>query len=306
MIVRPKLHWFRMLFIWNGSIIRSILPQLLVILGVSIFITLSHGRVFGYHIALTVAPFTLLGVSLAIFLGFRNSASYDRFWEGRKLWGQLLNIERSLVRQARSLAGYDERDPRMVRWVRLLVAFTHALRHQLRRTDPAVDLSRLLPAEECERLAAMRYRPSALLLWMGQWVREGREESRYGEMTAMAIDQNLNALADVLGGCERLAHTPIPYAYSVMNHRVVYVYCFLLPFALVGSIGDLTPLVSVLVAYAFIAIEALAQEIEEPFGTMPNDLALDNMSANIEDSLMEMMGEELPEKAAGPADFTLL
>ena len=68
----------------------------------------------------------------------------------------------------------------------------------------------------------------------------------------------------------------------------------------------MTPLVSVLVAYAFIALEALAQEIEEPFGTMPNDLALENMSANIEGSLREMMGERLPEKAAGPADFTLL
>lgn len=305
MIVRPKLNWFRMLFIWNGSVIRTILPQLLIILGVSIFITLTHGRILGYHIALTVAPFTLLGVSLAIFLGFRNSASYDRFWEGRKLWGQLLNVERALVRQAQSLAGYEEQDPQMVRWVRLLVAFTHALRHQLRKTDLAGDLSRLLPAEECEDLAAKRYRPAAILVWMGQWLREGREEGHYGEMTAVAIDQNLNALADVLGGCERLAHTPIPYAYSVMNHRVVYVYCFLLPFALVGSIGDLTPLVSVLVAYAFIAIEALAQEIEEPFGTMPNDLALDNMSANIEDSLMEMVGERLSAKPNPPSNFTL-
>ncbi len=294
-----------MLFIWNGSIIRSILPQLLVILCVSILITFSHGRILGYRIPLTVAPFTLLGVSLAVFLGFRNSASYERFWEGRKLWGSLLNIERSLVRQAHALAGCELDDARMREWVSLLVAFTHALRHQLRHTDPEQDLARLLPPERCKQMAAVRYRTSTLLLWMGQWLREGQQDARYSDMTAVAIDQNLNALTDVLGGCERLAHTPIPYAYSVMNHRVVYVYCFLLPFALVGTIGDLTPLISVLVAYAFIAIEALAQEIEEPFGTMPNDLALENMSYNIEDSLMEMLGKTLPPRTAIPSNYVL-
>ena len=295
-----------MLFIWNGSVIRSILPQLLAIFCVSVWITISHGRILGYRIHLTVAPFTLLGVSLAIFLGFRNSASYDRFWEGRKLWGSLLNIERSLLRQAQTLGGYKADDPRTRQWVNLLAAFTHALRHQLRNTDPSGDLARLLPPDRCERLIHTHYRPSMILLWMGQWLREGQQEGRYGEMTATAIDRNLSALADVLGGCERLAHTPIPYAYSVMNHRVVYVYSFLLPFALVSSIGDLTPLISVLVAYTFIAIEALAQEIEEPFGAMPNDLALESMSYNIEDSLMEMMDHQLPAKPTVPSNFVLL
>lgn len=306
MIVRSKLNWFRMLFIWNGSVIRSILPQLLLILFVSILITFSRGHVLGFRIPLTVAPFTLLGVSLAIFLGFRNSASYERFWEGRKIWGALLNIVRSLLREALTLGGYSAQDPRAQEWVRLLAAFAHSLRHQLRHTDSAEDFARLLSPAQCQQLAEARYRPSLLLLWMGQWLREGQRAGHYGEMTATAMDQNLSALADVLGGCERLAHTPIPYAYSVMNHRIVYVYCFLLPFALVGSLGEFTPLISVLIAYAFISIEALAQEIEEPFGTMPNDLALENMSRNIEDSLMEMLGNKLPPRASVPANYVVL
>ena len=84
---------------WRGSVLKSILPQLLVVLAVSTAITAVNGRVFGVHVPLTIAPFTLLGVSLAIFLGFRNSASYDRFWEGRKLWGSLVIVARSLARQ---------------------------------------------------------------------------------------------------------------------------------------------------------------------------------------------------------------
>jgi putative membrane protein len=295
-----------MLFIWNGSVIRSILPQLLVVLCISLFAVWTHGRIFGYALNLTVAPFTLLGVSLAIFLGFRNSASYDRFWEGRKLWGALLNVCRSLMRQAQSIGETRPEEPRLKEWLALLAAFTHAMRHQLRKTDPAQDLARLLPPDQCAQLAAARYRPTLILLWLGQWVAEGKRQGRYGEITAAAMDSNLNALSDILGSCERLAHTPIPYAYSVMNHRVVYLYCFLLPFALVGEIGIMTPVMSVLVAYTFIAIEVLAQEIEEPFGVMANDLALENMSFNVEDSLMELAGEALPPAAPLPDNYTLL
>lgn len=306
MIVRPKLHWLRMLFVWNGSVIRAILPQLLVVLAISLFAVWTHGRVLGYTVPLTVAPFTLLGVSIAIFLGFRNSASYDRFWEGRKLWGALLNVSRSLVRQAQSIGETGPDDPRLKEWLALLAAFTHAMRHQLRKSDPAQDLARLLPPEQCLQLAQARYRPSLILVWLGQWIAEGKRQERYGEITAAAMDSNLSALSDILGGCERLAHTPIPYAYSVMNHRVVYLYCFLLPFALVGEIGMMTPVMSVLVAYTFIAIEALAQEIEEPFGVLANDLALESMSFNIEASLREMTGESLPPAVPTPENYILL
>jgi len=295
MIVRPKLNWFRTLFIWRGSVIGSILPQLLVVLAISSAVTWSHGRIFGRLVPLTIAPFTLLGVSLAIFLGFRNSASYDRFWEGRKVWGTLLNVARSLVRQSLSLTPLEASDPRILEWVDLLAAFTHALRHQLRRSDPAAEFQRLLPEALQVKLASMRYRPAALLACLGDWVRVRKIEGLYGEITAAAIDQNLGSLSDVLGGCERLANTLLPYPYAIMIHRTIYFYCFLLPFGLVGSVGFMTPVISVLVAYTFMALEALAAEIEEPFGTSENDLALEAMSQAIENTMREMAGQPLRE-----------
>jgi len=125
-------------------------------------------------------------------------------------------------------------------------------------------------------------------------------------MTAAAFDHNLNGLSDVLGGCERLAGTPLPYPYSVMIHRTVYIYCFLLPFGLVGTLGVMTPVMSVLVAYTFMALEALAEEIEEPFGTLSNDLPLEEMSGMIEETLLEMAGRETPVSRSEPRKFVLL
>ncbi len=306
MIVRSKLNWFRMLFIWHGSVLSDILPQLLLVLAIASFVTVSHGRLFHHQVPLTVAPFTLLGVSLALFLGFRNSASYDRYWEGRKQWGALLNLTRSLVRQALTLGGLEPSDPRVAEWVSLLAAFTHALRHQLRHSDPKPDLDRLLSPDLSAKVLAARYRPAILLTSLGRWVTARSREGRYGEMTATAFDHNLNGLSDVLGGCERLAGTPLPYPYSVMIHRTVYIYCFLLPFGLVGTLGVMTPVMSVLVAYTFMALEALAEEIEEPFGTLPNDLPLEEMSGMIEETLLEMAGKEIAESRSGPRKFVLL
>jgi putative membrane protein len=306
MIVRPKLNWLRMLFIWNGSVLNTILPQLLLVLLISSFVTLSHGYVFHYQVELTVAPFTLLGVSMAIFLGFRNSASYDRYWEGRKQWGELLNLTRSLTRQALSLGRLAESDPRLHEWIALLTALCHALRHQLRNSDPAADLDRLVPAHFRQQVLKAHYRPIAILNLLGKWVEERRREGQYGEIIAASFDSNLNGLSGVIGACERLANTPLPYPYAVMNHRIVYLYCFLLPFGLVSTLGYMTPVLSVLVAYTFMALEALAEEIEEPFGTLPNDLALGSICHTIERSLLEMIGKSLAQPTPEPQQYVLL
>lgn len=114
----------------------------------------------------------------------------------------------------------------------------------------------------------------------------------------LAIQHNLNALSDVIGGCERIATTPLPFSYSVMIHRTIYLFCVLLPFGLVDGAGLLTPLFSLLVAYAFMALEAIAAQIEDPFGQEENDLALNAMCATLEAALHDMAAD--PEFALAP------
>ncbi|WP_093055707.1 bestrophin family protein [Variovorax sp. YR634] len=301
MIVRPRPHWLRMLFVWRGSVLLDIAPQLLWTTAFAVLVTVLHGRLFQWKVPLNFVPFSLIGLTLAIFLGFRNGTSYSRYWEARTLWGTLLNETRSLVRQVLTLADAPaEAGKPTLR----LIAFVHALRHQLRGTDPSADLARLLPPEDCARLQAARFKPAVLLLMVGEWLRDKRRGGQLDPTLAQAMEIPLGRLTEALGGCERIAGTPIPFTYSVIIHRTIYLYCVLLPFGLVDAIGPMTPVVVAFIAYTFFALEALGAEIEDPFGTSPNDLALDTMSRTIESTLREMIGEPQPAPAVpGPDEY---
>ncbi len=301
MIVRSRKNWWTLLFVWRGSMMKQMLPQLLIVFALSVVAVWTEGYIFSRKVPLNATPFTLVGVALALFLGFRNSSAYDRWWEGRKLWGSLVNTMRSLTRQALTMTG-DASDKR--KFINMLVAFTYAMRDQL-RGDVFSRSAELLPPELAAEVDRARYKPFIILRAMGEWVTERQREQAFGEITTTAIDRNLVELSNILGGCERIASTPVPFAYSVMIHRVVYFYCALLPFGLVDAILWMTPPVATVLAYAFIALDSLAAELEMPFGRDDNGLALDAISLNIELSILEMSGEALDRKPLQPVGYVL-
>lgn len=285
-----------MLFEWKGSVLPQLLPRLSLLFLFSLLIVYFREFLLYHHIHLNPAIFTLFGIALAIFLGFRNSVSYDRFWEGRKLWGALLNDTRSLARQALTLLESTNYKQQQSEFIRMLMAFVYALKHQLRHMDATADLERLLPAALCKELATADFKPILIMKAMGIWVQQARRDGKIDSIVQIAFDDNLNKLSDSVGGCERIASTPIPYTYSVLLHRTVYLYCFMLPFGFVESLGWITPFIIVFVAYTFTALEAIADELEDPFGTQPNDLALDTMSTMIESTLAELDGYPIERK----------
>lgn len=288
MIIRPKLHWLSFVFVWNGSVLRNILVRLLLNLVLSVVAVLCMPQFVAWGLHMSTAPFSLIGIALAIFLGFRNNASYDRFWEARKLWGMLLVSSRCLLRQAQTLTGREPGDPAVRELTSLLIALAYMLKHQLRHTSPDATLARWVPPVLAQRLSTAQYPCVLLLREMGRWVQAQHQVGRLTDIRMQAMDATLNELTTYHGGCERIASTPIPYAYSLLLHRTVYVYCTLLPFSLLDAVGVLTPLISVFISYAFIALDAIASELEEPFGTEPNDLALDAMCVTFERTLLEM------------------
>ena len=294
MIIRPTTNWFRMLFVWDGSVLQAIIPQLLLMLVVSSLALLTDGRIFGVKIPLDTAPFPMVGISLAIFLGFRNNASYARFVEARHIWGQLLIAARALASQALTYLPQETSGLDQQLLLRRLIAFVYALKHQLRQTDPQQDLARYLPAEDIQRLQGVNFKPVAVLHSVRAMLYEAVQRQPGQTQLLWMLDTQLNDLAATVAGCERIKNTPIPYPYSVLVHRTVYMYCFLLPLGLVDAIGVATPLISVIVAYTLFALEAIAQQIAEPFGLAPNCLALNAMTRETERSLLELNGDPLP------------
>lgn len=291
MIIRKKEHWFKMLFVWHGSVLPGLLPRLFLLFIISLGVVYLRGVIFSFKVPLNPAPLTLFGFVLALFLGFRNNASYDRFWEGRKLWGALLNTARSLTRQALTLKNAESKVS-VSEFIALLGAFIFALKHQLRGTDAHNDLKERLNEDQLKIVLASKYKPAVIMRLLAEWVQKAKEEGSIDTIQQARFDENFDKLSDIVGGCERIVSTPLPYSYRVLLHRTVYIYCFLLPFGLVDSLRWFTPLIVVFVAYTFVAFEAIADEIEEPFGTDANDLALNTMSVMIDETIHEMAGEE--------------
>jgi putative membrane protein len=262
----------------------------------------AHGQLFLWKVTLTASPFSLMGISFAIFLGFRINASYDRYWEARKQWGSVLVEARNLTRQALTMIA-PGRDVRP--FVLGLIGFANTMRNQLRDQPATLHTEGLLPEALRVQLADARSAPTLVLVWLGQWLRDCRQAQLLEPMLAHKMESSLDGLSLALGSCERIANTPLPFAYSVILHRSVYLYCALLPFGLVDTIGLMTPLVVTFVSYTFFALEALSDEIENPFGLADNDLALDAIVAGIHASLSEMLGDVPPPAVLPDANFVL-
>lgn len=307
MIVRPRHHWFRLLFVWRGSVLPDIVGRLALVLAVSVLAVLCRDHWLAQFpgSVLSIPPFTLMGIALAIFLGFRNSVSYERFWEARKQWGAILIAARTLIRQRAAVLPDAGERAGLERTARLLAAFAGALKHQLRGSDGAADLRRHLGEALAREVAAAQFRPQAILALLARQIADARRDGRLADIPWQSLERTVEALGDAAGACERIAGTPIPYTYRVLMNRTVMVYCLLLPVGLATTIGWLTPLIATFVAYTFLALEMIGEQIEEPFGTEPNDLALDALCHTIEVSVCELAGVAPLGEAPAAHDYVL-
>jgi len=309
-ILRERPSGWRLFFVLRGSVAPKVAPQVLGSVLLAVVVSRTHGVLFDHSLAFTAAPFTIIGLALSIFLGFRNNTAYARYWEGRILWGELRIACHTLSRQVESLVAPGEGGAGELALLRRhmswrAIAFAHALRHRLRGTDPADALRPLLGPMEVEAALCSTNPPGTILRSMGAelggWLRAGR----LGEPLAARLDETLTSLERVLAGCDRIRSTPIPFSYTLLLHRTAYLYCFLLPFGLVDTAGMATPVVVGLVSYTFFGLDALGDEIEEPFGSLANDLPLTALCRSIEIELREALGEtELPPPLL-PRDYML-
>ncbi len=269
--------WFDHFFDIRGTLLVEIFVRVLVCVAWSAGVVWFHYNVS--PVAIPVTIHSLVGVALGLLLVFRTNASYDRYWEGRKLWGVIVMETRNLVRSGQAYLGEDrELFLRLVRWT---AVFPYTVMSTLRGDSvigPAAD--ELVPAERVELLTSQHLAMHAAQR-LTHVLKVAYQRKLITDNINVALDRNVQELIGAVSGCERIRKTPLPYAYVVHLRRALVIYCFTLPFALVDTFGWLTVLVVALVAYTYFGIEEIGVEIEGPFGHDENDLPLKDICDTI-------------------------
>ena len=275
--------WLPILFRIRGSVIPRLLPRCLIAaaIGAGAVIALEE-RDF----KIPTLAHTLVGVALGLLLVFRTNASYDRYWEGRRLIGFMVNRSRDLARQ---VAAYLEHAEARARIATLIPAFYWLAAQTLRKAPDA----RTCRASADRRAAprARGRRRSARRSCCAGSARSSSGEAKAGrlsEQRLQLLDANLTAFNDALGGAERILKTPIPFAYAQHIKIFVVLFCFSAPFAMAEVMGWATPVASALLALALFGVDEIGVEIEDPFGDDPNDLPLDAIGTGIEKAVGEI------------------
>ncbi|MFW8594639.1 bestrophin family protein [Cribrihabitans neustonicus] len=291
MILREKPGAFQLLFAVQGSVLPRILPRILALAGLAALMVWADGAVIALP-HLDPGPMAVFGVALSLFLGFRNNAAYDRWWEARRLWGQLVAGLRALGRETAIFIPSEDSGRRLLR---LALAFLHLHRLNLRglSLDSAAaawtsGLPQPAPGSACAALDRMEAEIAA---------------SGADGFGRKALGKRLADLSLAQAGCERIAATPLPYVYSLLVFRTAYLYCLLIPFALFDAAGWLTPLFTAIAAYVFFGLAEVSEELAHPFGATGNGLPLDAMRRTVEISLAPHLDLDPP--PLRPANYVL-
>lgn len=275
----PK-SWFQLIFAFHKSDTFRILWKEIIYIGLfTLLIAWFEIHYFpdAFVLEKLISVYSLIGFVISLLLVFRTNTAYDRWWEGRKKWGEIVNDTRNLsVKLSAILKDENDRDF----YKRMIVSFVFSMKEHLRK---GVDLSDLkLSEDEQHRLMKYDHIPSAIVSLMYERLKQLREKGMVSEIEFLSIDKNLNALLNSLGACERIKNTPIPYSYSLFLKKFIFVYVTTLPLAFVHMFGYYSALIATFVFYVLVSMEVLAEEIEDPFGTDDNDLPTDQLSEKIE------------------------
>jgi ion channel-forming bestrophin family protein len=300
MIVRDHPSTLQLFFVMHGSIVPRIIGKMLGVALLSLGVLLVDQHVTPLpHIS--IAAMGIFGVALSLFLGFRNNAAYDRWWEARKLWGSLIAELRTLGRQL-TLFVPEPQDRAAL--MSCGVAFAHLHRGFLRGVDVRAEVTPWVGAEKAGTLMARRNPADAALSGITDRLEVLAREGAIDGYGRLALSQTLSSLALAQAGCERILSTPLPFVYSLLIRRTTYLYCWLLPFALIESTGWFSPLFAAVVAYVFFGLQTVTNELELPFRNVHNGLPLDAMCRTIEISAAEALGLPAPEPLK-PVDYVL-
>ncbi len=267
----------------QGSVTPYVLGRVVFF---GIFATLVWGvyQIAEFHPGIEVAPYEIVGVVLALLLVQRTNAGYDRWWEGRKLWGGIVNQSRNLAMIG---VAYGPRDAswqqQFARWT---AAFAHTCRHSLRGDTNIDDMRELLGDQDTERLLAAQHMPMYASGRVAKLLRDAVASAGMDRFAFIQAEKERATLIDHIGACERIHKTPLAQVFSIKIRRFLFLYLTVLPIAIVDKVGIGTPLIVLMVAYPLLSLDQIGIELQSPFVTdRLSHLPLNDISANIEENV---------------------
>src|ERR1700712_2187337 len=288
----PK-DWFVFLFrLHKSDTIRKLFPLLIAVAvyaGIVVvietkFLHLSESG----HVKNIVVIHTLLGFVISMLLVFRTNTAYDRWWEGRKLWGSLVNNSRNLAIKLTAILDTDDEE-NLSFFRKMIPAYSSALKNHLRHESTRTELFDTKAGHPLHEIDHEKHVPNQIAGFMIKRIIDLNKAGKINGEQLIILNSELQSFTEICGGCERIKNTPIPYSYSVFLKKFIFIYIMTLPFGYVFSLGYIVIPVVAFIFYVLASLELIAEEIEDPFGGDPNDVPTDKIAENIQNHIHEVL-----------------
>lgn len=279
----PK-DWLRFLFtLHRTDTVRQLFPLIIFIGFYSwgiVYLEANYLKLTQNSYAKNITTMhSLLGFAISMLLVFRTNTAYDRWWEGRKLWGALVNNSRNLAVKMNSiLSREDEKNRSFFKKIIPLFASELCIHLQNEKTRLALDAD---PHPEIAGFDSSKHIPNQIVALMMNKVHLLHRDKHISDHQLLFLNHELQSFLDICGACERIKNTPIPYSYSAFIKKFIFFYVITLPLGFALSLGYLTIPVVIFIFYVLASLEIIAEEIEDPFGKDDNDLPMQKIAANI-------------------------
>jgi putative membrane protein len=283
----PK-SWFTLIFSFAKSdTVRMLWKQLIYIGVLSLAITFAELHFFPKAAFLKnlIAVYSLLGFVISLLLVFRTNTAYDRWWEGRKIWGAIVNDSRNLALKINAIESIKNEK---AFFKNTISNFCFSSKNHLRDQTNEGELE-FNEFNEREQYILADHKPIFFVNLLQSKLYQLKSKGQISDNEWLILDKNVNALVDSIGGCERIKNTPIPYSYSLFIKKFIFIYVITLPLAFVNQFSYFSAFIATFVFYALVSMEVLAEEIEDPFGEDDNDLPTDQICERIKQNVSEIL-----------------
>jgi putative membrane protein len=287
----PKI-WISIIFhSYSKHVLKTLLPALGFLAAFSAvvcYLILDYYAFEPHEFQGTTTVHSLLGIVLGLFLVFRTNSAYDRWWEGRRLWGGLVNCTRNFALKLNAYLDQSEHEER-IWFAKMISNFVYASKENLRKGAQLTELEET-DDKFLENLKLVKHKPLNISGQMFSRVNKLYKSGKFSGDHLINLDKELKDFMDIIGACERIKNTPIPYSYSMFIKKFIFIYVITLPFGFVTTFGYFTVPTVILVSFILLSVELIGEEIEDPFGRDVNDLPTDELAEKIKENVKEVLG----------------